>query len=198
MFDDDSVNENDPTKPMPPAWQSGGNNQGKLVIGNFQDLPRQPYSYPPQQRQSQQSSQAQQPTVPAGYPQRRPIPPGQQGYVAQSAPAATPGVQGYPFSQPGQAFTAFSARLPGGPASCLCDCRLCRLYGPAGTGLWLCHLDPGPFEHPDQLHEHHQPCEYPGDGLRWRQSPGREPDRFANCNEPAATKPSHNIDLRAT
>jgi len=102
MFDDDSVNENDPTKPMPPAWQSGGNNQGKLVIGNFQDSPRQPYRYPPQQRQSQQSSQAQQPTVPAGYPQRRPIPPGQQGYVAQSAPAVTPGVQGYPFSQPGQ------------------------------------------------------------------------------------------------
>src|SRR6266566_6994509 len=102
MFDDDSVNENDPTKPMPPAWQSGGNNQGKLVIGNCQDSPRQPYSYPPQQRQSQQSSQAQQPTVPAGYPQRRPVPPGQQGYVARPAPAATPGVQGYPFSQPGQ------------------------------------------------------------------------------------------------
>src|SRR5215472_3232204 len=103
MFDDDSVNENDPTKPMPPAWQSGGNNQGKLVIGNFQDSPRQPYRYPPQQRQSQQPPQ---PTVPAGYPpgypQRRPVPPGQQGYVAQSAPAGTPGVQGYPFSQPGQ------------------------------------------------------------------------------------------------
>src|SRR5215471_392921 len=99
MFDDDSVNENDPTKPMPPAWQSGGNNQGKLVIGNFQDSPRQPYRYPPQQRQSQQPPQ---PTVPAGYPQRRPIPQGQQGYVGQPAPAGAPGVQGYPFSQPGQ------------------------------------------------------------------------------------------------
>ncbi len=101
MFDNDSVNENDPTKPLPPAWEPGGNKQGKLVIGSFQNPPRQPYRYPPQQ-QSQQSSQPQQPTVPAGYPQRGPVPPGQQGYVAQSAPAATPGVQGYPFQQPGQ------------------------------------------------------------------------------------------------
>jgi LCP family protein required for cell wall assembly len=98
MFDD-SVNENDPTKPLPPARESGGNNQEKLVIGGFQDSPRQPYRYP---YQSQQSSQPQQPTVPAGYPQRRPVPPGQQGYVAQSAPPVTPGVQGYPFRQPGQ------------------------------------------------------------------------------------------------
>src|SRR5437660_9355480 len=99
MFNDDSVNENDPTKPLQPARESGGNNQGKLVIGGFQDSPRQPYRYP---HQSQQSSQPQQPTVPAGYPQRRPVPPGQQGYVAQSAPPVTPGVQGYPFRQPGQ------------------------------------------------------------------------------------------------
>src|SRR6266566_4903114 len=91
MFDNDSVNENDPTKPLPPTWESGGNKQGKLVIGNFQNPPRQPYQYPPQQ-----------PTIPAGYPQRGPVPPGQQGYVAQSAPAATPGVQEYPFQQPGQ------------------------------------------------------------------------------------------------
>src|SRR6266849_8259733 len=78
------------------------NKQGKLVIGSFQNSPRQPYQYPPQQQQSQQSSQPQQPTVPAGYPQRGPVPPGQQGYVAQSAPAATPAIQGYPFKQPGQ------------------------------------------------------------------------------------------------
>ncbi len=102
MLDNDSVNENDPTKPLPPAWESGGNKQGKLVIGSFQNSPRQPYQYPPQQQQSQQSSQPQQPTVPAGYPQRGPVPPGQQGYVAQSAPAATPAIQGYPFKQPGQ------------------------------------------------------------------------------------------------
>jgi LCP family protein required for cell wall assembly len=99
MFDDASVNENDPTKPLPPAREPGGNNQGKLVIGSFQDSPRQPYRYP---HQSRQSSRPQQPTVPAGYPQRRPVPPGQQGYVAQAAPAAPPGVQGYPFRQPGQ------------------------------------------------------------------------------------------------
>src|SRR5260370_26688586 len=85
-----------------PEWDSDGNNKGKLVIGSFQNSPRHPYQYPPQQQQSQQSSQPQQPTVPAGYPQRGPVPPRQQGYVAQSAPAATPAVQGDPFPQPGQ------------------------------------------------------------------------------------------------
>jgi len=55
MLDNDSVNENDPTKPLPPAWESGGNKQGKLVIGSFHNSPMQPYQYP----------QPQQPTVPA-------------------------------------------------------------------------------------------------------------------------------------
>src|SRR5260370_30476629 len=100
MFDNDSVNENDPTKPLPPAWESGGNKQGKLVIGSFQNSPRQPYQYPPQQQQSQQSSQPQQPTVPAGYPQRGPVPPGPQGYVSQSAPPSPPAVHGYPLHPP--------------------------------------------------------------------------------------------------
>jgi len=102
MLDNDSVNENDPTRPLPPAWESGGNKQGKLVIGSFQNSPRQPNQYSPQQQQSQQYPQHQQPTVQAEYPQRAPVPAGQQGYIAQSAPAATPAVQGYPFQQSGQ------------------------------------------------------------------------------------------------
>src|SRR5260370_22301201 len=85
-----------------PEWDSDGNNKGKLVIGSFQNSPRHPYQYPPQQQQSQQSSQPQQPTVPAGYPQPGPVPPRQQRFVAQIAPAATPAVQGDPVQQPGQ------------------------------------------------------------------------------------------------
>src|SRR5260370_40453112 len=96
MFDNDSVNENDPTKPLPPAWESGGNKQGKLVIGSFQNLPRQPYQYPPQQQQSQQSSQPQQPTVPAGYPQLPPFPAQRQSYVCRSSSAPPPPVRGCP------------------------------------------------------------------------------------------------------
>ncbi len=99
---DDSVNENDPTLPMSPAGESGSNRQGKLVIGSFQNPPRQPYQYPPQQSSAQQSSLPQQPTFAAGYSQWQFMPPGQQGYIAQTAPAVNPGVQGYPLRQPGQ------------------------------------------------------------------------------------------------
>src|SRR5258708_39285455 len=96
MFDNDSVNENDPTKPLPPAWESGGNKQGKLVIGSFQNSPRQPYQYPPQQQQYQQSSQPQQPTVPAGSPQRRPLPARASGGVALTATPEPPPLFGPP------------------------------------------------------------------------------------------------------
>jgi polyisoprenyl-teichoic acid--peptidoglycan teichoic acid transferase len=88
----DPGNENDPTIPIPPAGESGSNRQGKLVIGSFQNPPRQPYQYPPQPRSPQQ------PTFAAGYSQQPPMPPGQQGYIAQTTPA----VQGYPLRQPGQ------------------------------------------------------------------------------------------------
>ncbi len=97
---DDSVNENDPTLPMPPAGESASNRQGKLVIGSFQNPPRQPYQYPPQQRSAQQSSLPQ--PFAAGYSQWQSMPPGQQGYIAQTAPAVNPDVQGYPLRQPGQ------------------------------------------------------------------------------------------------
>ncbi len=97
---DDSVNENDPTLPMSPTGESGSNRQGKLVIGSFQDSPRQPYQYPPQQHSAQQSSLPQ--PFAAGYSQWQSMPPGQQGYIAQTAPAVNPDVQGYPLRQPGQ------------------------------------------------------------------------------------------------
>jgi LCP family protein required for cell wall assembly len=121
MIDDDSVNENDPTLPMPPAGEAGSNRQGKLVIGSFQNPPRQPYQYPPQQRPAQQRSLPQQPAFTPGYSQGQSMPPGQQGYIAQTTPA----VQGYPFRQPGQfggPDPRQGQRLPRRRSGCLIGC----------------------------------------------------------------------------
>jgi LCP family protein required for cell wall assembly len=93
-MDDKPVYEDDPTKPLPPSWNSNQDRsqQGKMVVGGFQSSPRQPYQYPPRQSQPQQP-QVSQPTQPVGYPQQQPGPLRHQ--------------QGYPFQQPGQVGSPF-------------------------------------------------------------------------------------------
>ena len=95
-MDDKSVYEDDPTKPLRPARNSdqGRSQQGKLVVGGFQNSPRQPYQYPPRQSQPQQP-QVSQATQPAGYPQQQPGSQRQQGYPFQQ-----PGQIGSPFQRP--------------------------------------------------------------------------------------------------
>jgi len=90
-MDDNSVYEDDPTKPLPPSWHSD-QGQGKMVVGGFQNSPQQPYQYSPWQSQQLRVSQ---PTQPAGYPQQQPGPQRQQGYPFQQ-----PGQVGSPFQQP--------------------------------------------------------------------------------------------------
>lgn len=90
---DNSVYEDDPTKPLPPAWHSD-QEQDKLVIGGFEKSPRQLYQYPPRQPAPQQS-RVLQPTQPAGYPQQQPGSQRQQGYPFQQ-----PGQIGSPFQRP--------------------------------------------------------------------------------------------------
>lgn len=92
-MDDNSVYEDDPTKPLPPSWHSD-QRQGKMVVGGFQNSPGQPYQYPPRQSQPQ-PPQVPQPTRPAGYPRQQPGPQRQQGYPFQQ-----PGQIGSPFQRP--------------------------------------------------------------------------------------------------
>src|SRR6266446_2062596 len=74
-MDNNSVYGDEPTKPMPPSWPSNQDQQGKMVVGSFQNPRRQPYQYPPRQNPPQ---------------------------AVGPAPVVTPNVRGYPFWQPGQ------------------------------------------------------------------------------------------------
>ncbi len=83
-MDNNSVYGDEPTKPMPPSWPSNQDQQGKMVVGSFQNPRRQPYQYPPRQSPPQKA-QMRPPPQPVG-----------------PAPVVTPNVRGYPFWQPGQ------------------------------------------------------------------------------------------------
>src|SRR5438105_11878894 len=122
---DNNFYSDDSTDKMPPREPSQPNQQGKLIIGGFQNSPnrpdRKPYQYTPQS-----SSPEQQAEPPIAYPQRQGFPAnsGQpianqqrqagssypyQGQPAQPAMRVSPGSPGsYPAPQPGQ--------MPGSPA----------------------------------------------------------------------------------
>jgi LCP family protein required for cell wall assembly len=89
-MDDYPVYEDDPTAPLPPRWHPNQNpdQQGKLVVGGFQNKPRQPYQYPPRQSQPQVPPIQQPQRGPVGYPQQQSVPQqqGQQGYPFQQYP----------------------------------------------------------------------------------------------------------------
>src|SRR5579859_6577308 len=92
MTDNPLYHQDDPNQPMWPPSSPQPGQQGKLVLGGFQDpqkrVERKPYQYAPQQNEDA--------TI---YPQR----PGQQRSPGgMSAPAANPNVQPYPYRQPGQ------------------------------------------------------------------------------------------------
>lgn len=103
------VNRRQPQPPQPqqPQQPQQQNGQGKLVLGGFQNTPKQParkpyqypYGSPPQPGQARTQNQGGQPTI---YPQRQQVPPNQSVGNEAPAPTATPGVQQYPNHQPGQ------------------------------------------------------------------------------------------------
>src|SRR5579884_1778251 len=70
-MNDNPLYSDDPTEKMPPREPSQPNQQGKLIIGGFQNSPkrpdRKPYQYAPQPPSSEQPVDP-----PMAYPQRRP------------------------------------------------------------------------------------------------------------------------------
>jgi len=107
MRDDPFYRQNDPTDPIQPPTPSQQGQQGyhgyqgnKLILGNFQD--RQAQQRP--DRRAYQNPQQQNVDRPPIYPQRQPVPPGQQVPPAWGpAPAVNPNAPQYPYRQPGQA-----------------------------------------------------------------------------------------------
>src|SRR5205085_11218417 len=100
---DDTFYSDDPTDKMPPRGPSQSNQQGKLIIGGFQDSPRRPnrrpYQYPPQPPSSDQRVE-----LPMAYPQRQSVPPYQnQDQPVQPVwhvqPSSYPQRQGTPANQ---------------------------------------------------------------------------------------------------
>ncbi|HZR44155.1 MAG TPA: LCP family protein [Ktedonobacteraceae bacterium] len=104
---DNSINPDDPTlRIRPRSSQPDQDQQGRLVIGSFQNQPqpaqRRPYQYPPPQQPSQSSQRYPQGQSYQNTPPRSPMPPREV-----PAPASYPDATRYPYVQPGQ--------LAGGP-----------------------------------------------------------------------------------
>src|SRR5437870_9137505 len=108
MRDDPFYRQNDPTDPIRPPTPSQQGHQGhqgnKLILGSFQD--RQAQQQP--DRRAYQNPRQQNVDRPPIYPQRQPVPPGQQvppswGPGAGPTPAVNPNAPQYPYRQPGQA-----------------------------------------------------------------------------------------------
>ncbi len=132
MNNDPFLND-EPTQPLGPHPPSNQDQQGKLIIGGFQNAPkrseRRPYQYPPQPQQ-----RAEQPPV---YPQRQPELPG------MSTPAVDPRTgRPSPFNQPGQIASSPTPqgkqRSPRRRTGCLVGCLivvvlLCVLGGLTAT-----------------------------------------------------------------
>src|SRR6266702_3545916 len=118
MNNDPFLND-EPTQPLGPHPPSNQDQQGKLIIGGFQNAPkrseRRPYQYPPQPQQ-----RAEQPPV---YPQRQPELPG------MSTPAVDPRTgRPSPFNQPGQIASSPTPqgkqRSPRRRTGCLVGCLI--------------------------------------------------------------------------
>src|SRR5438874_13632979 len=101
MRDDPFYRQDDPTDPIRPPTPSQQGHQGhKLILGSFQD--RQAQQRP--DRIAYQNPWQQNVDRPPIYPQRQPVPPGQQVPPAWGpAPAVNPNAPQYPYRQPGQA-----------------------------------------------------------------------------------------------
>jgi len=102
---DNTFYSDDPTDKMPPRQPSQPDQQGKLIIGGFQNSSRRPnrrpYQFPPQPPLPEQRVEQ-----PMAYPQRQSVPPYQnQAQSARPVMPVSPGVQGapgHPYPQPGQ------------------------------------------------------------------------------------------------
>lgn len=92
-MNNNSLNDNDPTRLIPPAGHSEQDRQGKTVNPSFQNAQRQPYHYSPEQFPE--------PNV-YPYPQQWHGQQQPQAYPSASPPPVNPNVQHYPFQQPGQ------------------------------------------------------------------------------------------------
>src|SRR5947208_15369663 len=110
MRDDPFYRQDDPTDPIQPPNPSQQGYQGnKLILGSFQD--RQAQQRP--DRIAYQNPWQQNVDRPPIYPQRQPVPPGQQVPPAWGpAPAVNPNAPQYPYRQIGRASCRERVEIP--------------------------------------------------------------------------------------